>query len=74
MLRRLVLSHLVSRQGSNPVCSLALKPDGVVTSRRHSLSYDSSSRLALGFDACAINRHLSLDATLGMNLLVVSRG
>jgi hypothetical protein len=52
-------------------CSLALKPDGVVTSRRHSPGYDSSSRLALGFDACAINRHLSLDATLGARLPIV---
>jgi hypothetical protein len=37
---------LVSCQGSNAACSLALKPDGVVASRRHSPSYDSSSRLA----------------------------
>ena len=33
--------RLVSCQGSNAACSLALKPDGVVASRRHSLSYDS---------------------------------
>ena len=37
---------LVSCQGSNVACSLALKPDGVVASRRHSPCYDSSSRLA----------------------------
>ena len=33
---------LVSFQASNAACSLALKPDGVVASRRHSPSYDSS--------------------------------
>jgi glycosyltransferase involved in cell wall biosynthesis len=53
----------VSRQGSNAACSLALKPDGVVASRRHSPSYDSSSRLASGLDGGAINQHLNLDAT-----------
>ena len=37
----LVQGTLVSCQGSNAACSLALKPDGVVASRRHSLSYDS---------------------------------
>jgi hypothetical protein len=50
-------------QGSNAACSLALKPDGVVASRRHSLSYDSSSRLASGLDGGAIKRHLSPDTT-----------
>jgi hypothetical protein len=45
---------LVSCQGSNAACSLALKPDGVVASRRHSPSYDSSSRLASGLDSGAI--------------------
>ncbi len=55
---------LVSLQGSNAACSLALKSDGVVASRRHSPGYGSSSRLALGFDVSAINRHLSLEATL----------
>jgi acyl-CoA synthetase (AMP-forming)/AMP-acid ligase II len=42
-----VLSCLVSFQASNAACSLALKPDGVVASRRHSPSYDSSSRLGV---------------------------
>ena len=41
-----VLRHLVSCQGSNVACLLALKPDGVVAARRHSPSYDSPSRLA----------------------------
>jgi 3-phosphoshikimate 1-carboxyvinyltransferase len=54
---------LVPCQGSNAACSLALKPDGVVASRRHSPSYDSSSRLASGLDGGAIKRHLSLDTT-----------
>jgi hypothetical protein len=53
-----------SSQGSNAACSLALKPDGVVASRRHSPSYDSSSRLASGLDGSAIKRHLSPDTTL----------
>ena len=43
-------SSLVPCQGSNAACSLDLKPDGVVASRRHSASYDSSSRLASGLD------------------------
>jgi segregation and condensation protein B len=55
---------LVSCQGSNAACSLALKPDGVVASRRHSASYDSSSRLASGLDGGAIKRHLSPDTAL----------
>ncbi len=55
---------LVSCQGSNAACSLALNPDGVVASRRHSPSYDSSSRLASGLDGGAIKRHLSPDTTL----------
>jgi hypothetical protein len=55
---------LASCQGSNADCSLALKPDGVVASRRHSPSYDSSSRLASGLDGGAIKRHLSPDTTL----------
>ena len=55
---------LVSCHGSNAACSLALKPDGVVASRRHSPSYDSSSRLASGLDGGAIKRHLSPDTTL----------
>ena len=55
---------LASCQGSNAACSLALKPDGVVASRRHSPSYDSSSRLASGLDGGAIKRHLSPDTTL----------
>ena len=38
---------LVSCQGSNAACSLTLKPVGVVASRRHSPSYDSSSRLGV---------------------------
>jgi hypothetical protein len=55
---------LVSCQGSNATCSLALKPDGVVASGRHSPGYDSSSRLASGLDSGAIKRHLSPDTTL----------
>ena len=55
---------LVSCQGSNAACSLALKPDGVVASRRHSPRYDSSSRLASGLDGGAIKRHFSPDTTL----------
>jgi signal transduction histidine kinase/ActR/RegA family two-component response regulator len=58
----------VSRQDSNAACSLALKPEGVVASRRHSPGYDSSSRLALGPDGGAINRQLSLEATLERTL------
>jgi hydroxyethylthiazole kinase-like uncharacterized protein yjeF len=58
---------LVSCQGSNAACSLALKPDGVVASRRHSPSYDSSSRLASGLDGGGIKRHLSLDTTLDLD-------
>jgi hypothetical protein len=61
------IAALVSCQGSNAACSLALKPDGVIASRRHSPSYDSSSRLASGLDGGAIKRHLSLDTTLGPN-------
>ena len=57
---------LVPCQGSNAACSLALKPDGVVASRRHSPSYDSSSRLASGLDGGAIKRHLSPDTTLAL--------
>ena len=64
---------LVSCQGSNAACSLALKPDGVVASRRHSPSYDSSSRLASGLDGGAIKRHLSLDKTLGWRWLGATR-
>ncbi len=60
------MSELVSCQGSNAACSLALKPDGVVASRRHSPSYDSSSRLASGLDGGAIKRHLSPDTTLAL--------
>jgi hypothetical protein len=59
------MKYSMSCQGSNAACSLALKPDGVVVSRRHSPSYDSSSRLALRLDGGAIYRHLSLDTTLG---------
>jgi hypothetical protein len=59
---------LVPCQGSNAACSLALKPDGVVASRRHSPSYDSSSRLASGLDGGAIKRHFSPDTTLGSHL------
>ena len=59
-----VIQAIVSYQGSNAACSLALKPDGVVASRRHSPSYDSSSRLASGLDGGAIKRHLSPDTTL----------
>jgi two-component system, NtrC family, nitrogen regulation sensor histidine kinase GlnL len=61
---------LVPSQGSNAACSLAVKPDGVVDPRRHSPSYDSSSRLALGLDGCAINQHLSLDSTLGGQVVI----
>ena len=59
-------ASLVPCQGSNAACSLALKPDGVVASRRHSPSYDSSSRLASGLDGGAIKRHLSPDTTLAL--------
>ena len=56
-------SRLVSLQGSNAACSLALKPDCVVVYQSHSPCYESSSRLALGLDGSAINRHLSLETT-----------
>ena len=62
-LRRALANTPVPCQGSNAACSLALKPDGVVASRRHSPSYDSSSRLASGLDGGAIKRHLSPDTT-----------
>ena len=62
------IGPLVSYQGSNVACSLALKPDGVVAPRRHSPSYDSSSRLASGLDGGAIKRHLSPDTTPGDTL------
>ena len=61
---------LVSCQGSNAACSLAIKPDGIVASRRHSPSYDSSSRLASGLDGGAIKRHLSPDTTRGRPMWV----
>ncbi len=54
---------LVPSQGSNAACSLALKPDGVVDPRRHSSSYDSSSRQPSGLMAArstnirALTRH-----------------
>jgi regulatory protein len=62
-------SALVPCQGSNAACSLALKPDGVVASRRHSPSYDSASRLASGLDSGAIKRHLSPDTTPASELI-----
>ena len=68
-----LLAALVSCQGSNVACSLALKPDGVVASRRHSPSYDSSSRLASGLDGGAIKRHLSLDTTLDQLFVLDAR-
>lgn len=60
---RMAVSHMVSFQGPNAACSLALKPDGVVVPRRHSPGYDSSSRLALELDGTAINQHLGLETT-----------
>lgn len=62
----------VSFQASNAACSLALKPDGVVASCRYSPGYDSSSRLALGFEGGAINRHLRLETTLGIVVPVLN--
>ena len=53
----------MSFQSSNAGCTLALNPDGVATSLRRSLSYDSSSRLPLGVDSSALNRHLTIATT-----------